>query len=81
MPIYELMGYKRVSGEYNGQSYDNLNLYCRVVHSDEVDGLVGEEVSIIKIKFSLVSEKLELGVLFTPLYDRFGRVMKLDFDC
>ena len=76
--MYELLGYVRRTGEYQGRPFDNYNLHCKMV--DPPAEHTGDCVEVIKVRSELIhSEDLVLGALIDVFYDRFGRVSKVSF--
>lgn len=81
--MYEVIGFKESAGEYQGNSYHNINLHCIVPALDT--GSFGKLCEIVKIKFdnvpnvfgksmtsddwaAIVGQSVDVG------YDKFGRV-------
>jgi hypothetical protein len=74
--MYELLGYNRKRGEYEGNAYDNYYLHCRKVVAPEDHK--GEYLEIFKVKAVLVSEsELIIGGTYRFYYDRYGKVSEV----
>lgn len=75
MEKYQVIGFQRKSGEYNGIKYDNYVFSCiRPAHPDNEKGDIAV---LIKVKADLLQSLPEIGDEVTPYYDRFGRVASL----
>lgn len=74
---FTVVGIKHATGEYQGVKFDNFNLQClRDAASDS--GEEGQICEIIKIKSSLLDEVPQIGQVVEPIYDRYGRVVRVD---
>ena len=79
--MYELVGYIRRTGEYQGRPFDNYNLHCKVM--DPPEGMEGEAVEVLKVKTAVVDAftaahgPLSIGDVIDVYYDRFGRITSI----
>ena len=83
--VYTVRGVKRLSGEYQGYPYDNIQLHC--ICSDDGKMLTGEPVEIVKLKaavFNTVCDRNKMdmrelvGCQIRVFYDKYGKAE--DFD-
>ena len=74
---YMILGYSRVTGEYEGRAYDNYNFYVQDVSKEADAGIV---VDRVKVKTEVI---LQCGVPVNPevvgcvlevYYNKFGQV-------
>lgn len=76
--MYELVGYIRRTGEYQGRPFDNYNLHCKVMAPPE--GQIGEAVEVLKVRKAVVDllesthGPLQIGDVLDVYYDRFGKI-------
>ena len=77
-----ILGIARSKGEYEGNSYDNINFHCQ---DDTKEILAGTFTEVVKVKSTVlkhqfgdgydVTELLGQDVLFS--YDRYGKVQSI----
>lgn len=73
----KVIGLARRKGEYQGNAYDNMMIYCTrpaVPESNEQ----GEISDCVKIKFENYSSLISIGSDIRVIYDRFGRVVDIE---
>lgn len=75
--MLKVIGIKHSTGEFNGLKFDNFNLHCVRLASDEKDEQ-GEITEVVKVKSSLFMEaNINIGDDIEVYYDRFGRIISL----
>ncbi len=76
--MYELLGYHRSKGEYQGRPYDNWSLHFRNTESPK--NHQGEFFEVISVRSSLIPEdQLVIGEKYQVYYNRFGKVSELKY--
>ena len=70
--MFQVVGFERSTGEYEGKQYDNFKVYC--LNTDSFDGLTGNRVEVFKIKSSLFSSNFKIGDVVYPTYNKYGQV-------
>lgn len=58
------------TGEYLGKVYANRNIYLA---RDLKDGQ-GEETTVVKVKSTYDVTSLDIGVVVTPIYNKYGKL-------
>lgn len=71
-----VIGLARRKGEYQGNAYDNMMIYC-TRPADPSKDEQGQVTECIKIKYSDFPEIISPGVEINPIYDRYGRVVDI----
>ena len=71
-----VIGLARRKGEYQGNAYDNMMIYC-TRPANTTKGEKGEISECFKIKFSDFPQIIQIGCDIRPIYDRFGRVVDI----
>lgn len=73
-----VVGIEHSSGTYNGAAYDNYKLHCLCGEqsSDKVDGQLTEIVKVPKVLFNSLS--VAVGDEISPVYDKYGRLVRID---
>ena len=76
--MYTVIGIERKRGTYEGRAYDNTIVHATYEKaSDENVTVNGQCVVTFKSKTE-VAQSICLGDLVSPLYDRYGNVVKYD---
>ncbi len=72
--MLKLIGKEIKNGEYKGNKYSHLYLYCTNNEGNET--LEGSRCEVIKVKKdgSRIYNELSIGSEFKAYYDRFGNV-------
>ena len=72
--MLKLIGKEIKSGEYKGNKYSHLHLYC--TNDDGNETLEGSRCEVVKVKkdVSRFYNELSIGSVFKVYYDRFGNV-------
>lgn len=71
-----VIGLARRKGEYQGNAYDNMMIYC-TRPADTTKDEQGQITEVIKIKTADFPSIIDIGVEIRPIYDRFGRVVDI----
>lgn len=67
--IYEVVGFRKYEGEYEGKAYSGYFVHC-IVDSHR-NGFVGKECTEIKVK-SRFNYTPNVGDLIKPIYNQYG---------
>lgn len=81
MKSYELVGYRRSIGEFNGRPYDNLVLQL-IENTDYAnEKLFGRDVLKVKLPYArkddIILSDLQIGVYYDIVFDRFGNAERV----
>lgn len=71
MKIYEVVGFERKTGDYQGTTYDNVTFYC-LVADDGAKGLSGNRVDTVKIKKKNYDGGIKLGDKVMFMFGKYG---------
>lgn len=73
-----IFGIAHREGEFNGQKYDNYMLSC-MRDADVSKGEEGSIAEILKVsKLVFEQSNVSVGQDILPMYDKYGRIVKLD---
>lgn len=73
-----VVGQAQRKGEYQGQAYDNMMIYC-LRSADTLKGENGQVCEIIKIKTVDYDPNVcKIGNEIKPVYNRFGQVVDIE---
>lgn len=81
MKSYELVGYRRSSGEWKGRPYDNLVLQLIENTDYSSEKLVGRDVLKVKLPYSrkddIIVSDFVIGSNYDIVFDRFGNAERV----
>ncbi len=81
MRSYELVGYRRSTGDWQGRHYDNLVLQL-IENTDYAnENLIGRDVVKVKLPYArkddIIVSELEIGSNYDISFDRFNNAERV----